>query len=159
MTAQINQSKDGTGAIRLTQRFRAPPRRVFDAWLDPEVTGQWLFATATRPMTEVEINPRVGGSSHLADRRNGEIIEYHGRYEEIAPHRRLVFSFSDRRRGARTMRVIVEITPRKRGCELNLSHENVPPDCIDDTVARWTGMFYGLSETLASRPKKKYGSK
>ena len=48
--------------------------------------------------------------------------------------------------------MIVEITPRKRGCELRLSHENVPPDRAHDTEARWSGMLYGLGETLASRP-------
>jgi hypothetical protein len=49
--------------------------------------------------------------------------------------------------------VIVEITPRKRGCELRLSHENLPPDRAHDTEARWTGILYGLGETLVSRPK------
>lgn len=145
----MNHSNERSTAICLTRRFRAPPRRVFDAWLDPGLAGQWLFATALRPMTQVEIDARAGGRFRLAERRNGESHEHHGRYLEIVPHRRLVFTLREQRRATR---VTVEITPRQRGCELRLSHENLPPDRARDTEARWTGILYGLGETLASRP-------
>lgn len=104
-----------------------------------------------RPMTYVEIDARVGGLFRLADRRNGATTEHHGRYVEIVPHRRLVFTLREERRSTR---VTVEINRRRRGCELRLSHENVPPDHVDDTAARWTGILHGLDETLASRPKR-----
>jgi uncharacterized protein YndB with AHSA1/START domain len=150
----MNHSKQRPTAIRLTHRFDEPPRRVFDAWLDPGLAGRWLFATASRPMTDVEIDARVGGGFRLADRRNGETTEHHGRYVEIVPHRRLVFTLRGASRPREATRVIVEIVPRKRGCELRLRHENVPPDRAHDTEARWTGMLYGLGETLASRPRR-----
>jgi uncharacterized protein YndB with AHSA1/START domain len=121
---------------------------VFDAWLDPGLAGRWLFATALRPMTDVEIDAHVGGGFRLADRRNGATTEYHGRYVEIVPHRRLVFTLRGASRPREATRVIVEIVPRKRGCELRLSHENVPSDRAHDTEARWTGILYGLGETL-----------
>jgi uncharacterized protein YndB with AHSA1/START domain len=149
----MNHSKERPTAIHLTRRFRAPPRRVFDAWLDPGLAGRWLFATASRPMTDVEIDARVGGWFRLVDRRNGESTEHHGRYVEIVPHRRLVFTLQGGSRPREATRVIVEIIPRKRGCELRLRHENLPPDHAHDTEARWTGILYGLGETLASRPK------
>jgi uncharacterized protein YndB with AHSA1/START domain len=144
----MNHSKERPTAIRLTRRFDEPPRRVFDAWLDPGLAGRWLFATASRPMTDVEIDARVGGWFRLADRRNGESTEHHGRYVEIVPHRRLVFTLQGGSRPREATRVIVEIIPRKRGCELRLRHENVPPDRTHDTEARWTGILYGLGETL-----------
>jgi uncharacterized protein YndB with AHSA1/START domain len=53
-------------AIHVARRFSAPPERVFNAWLDPEVARKWLFATALHPMTEVEIDARVGGTFQLA---------------------------------------------------------------------------------------------
>src|SRR5688572_32910930 len=49
-------------SIRVTRRLSAPAERVFDAWLEPEVAGRWLFATASRPMARVEVDARVGGS-------------------------------------------------------------------------------------------------
>jgi len=134
-------------AIRVTRRFSAPPERVFDAFLEPEVAGRWLFATALRPMTDVEIDARVGGSFRFAERRDGEPVEHTGEYVEIVPHRRLVFilSMADRPR---------EITPRKTGCELTLTHEKMPPEYANHAEGRWTGILYGLGATLSSRTRR-----
>ena len=137
-------------AVHLARRFRAPPQRVFDAWLDPTLAGRWLFATATQPMTDVAIDARVGGSFRLVGRGSNEVSEHQGKYVEIVPHRRLVFTLVEPRPRALTMRVIVEITPCPRGCDLRLSHENLVAERASDVEARWTGILYGLEETLAS---------
>jgi uncharacterized protein YndB with AHSA1/START domain len=137
-------------AIRITRRFSAPPEHVFDAWLDPEVAGGWLFATASRPMTRVEIDAQVEGSFCFAEQRDGEIVEYTGEYVEIEPYRRLAFTLSMADHWYVTTRVIVEITALKTGCELTLIHEDVPSHYADYTEARWTGILYGLGVTLDS---------
>jgi uncharacterized protein YndB with AHSA1/START domain len=141
-------------AIRVARRFRAPPERVFHAWLEPAVAGRWLFATASEPIADVDIDPRVGGSFRLAERRDGARVEHAGRYVEIVPHRRLVFTLAMADRPRVVTRVTAEISPRKTGCELALTHENVPPDRAGETEARWTGVLYGLDETLSSLPRR-----
>jgi len=141
-------------AIRITRRFRAPPERVFDAWLEPEVAGRWLFATASQPMTDVDIDPRVGGAFRFAERHDGTRTEHTGAYVEIIPHRRLVFTLALAERPRVVTRVTAEISPRKAGCELALTHEDVPADRAGETEARWTGVLYGLDETLRSRPRR-----
>jgi uncharacterized protein YndB with AHSA1/START domain len=50
--------------VRVIHRFRASPERVFDAWLDPEKAGKWLFATASGQMVRVDIDARIG--AHLS---------------------------------------------------------------------------------------------
>ena len=136
-------------AVHLTRRFDASARQVFDAWLDPAMAGRWLFATATRPMTHVMIEARVGGRFRLANRRDGV---HRGRFVEIVPHRRLVFEHVDAEHPGVTTRVAINIAPRKRGCALRLIHENLPPGHAEHTEARWDGILYGLGETLDSRP-------
>jgi uncharacterized protein YndB with AHSA1/START domain len=138
-------------AIRVTRRFTASPQRVFEAWLDPEAAGRWLFATAVRPMTEVEIDARVGGAFRFAARDGGEVVEHTGRYLEVVPHRRLVFTLAMSDRPAAVTRVTVEIAPRRTGCELTLVHERVPRERVPHTEGRWTGMLYGLDATQATR--------
>ena len=101
-------------------------------------------------MTDVAIDARVGGSFRLVNQDSNEISEHQGKYVEIVPHRRLVFTLVEPRERRRTMRVIVEITPRQRGCDLSLSHENLSAERASDVEARWTGILYGLGETLAS---------
>jgi uncharacterized protein YndB with AHSA1/START domain len=138
------------GALCVTRRFSARPDRVFNAWLDSEVAGRWLFATASRPMAHVEIDARVGDSFCFMDRRDGDIVEYTGEYIEIAPHQRLVFTLSMEKHPHVVTRVMVEIAPLKKGCELTLTHENVPQDHASHIEGRWTGILYGLGVTLDS---------
>ena len=147
----MSHSKQHCLAVRLTRRYRAPPQRVFDAWLDPALARRWLFATAARPMTDVVIDARVGGTFRLVHRDSNEIHEHRGKYLEIVPHRRLVFTLVEQHNGGRRMRVMVEISPRRRGCELRLSHENLAAERAADAEARWDGILYGLGETLAAR--------
>jgi uncharacterized protein YndB with AHSA1/START domain len=136
-------------ATCVSHRYGAPSARVFNAWLDPDVAGKWLFATASRPMAHVEIDARVEGSFRFVDRQDDEITEYAGEYIELVPHRRLVFTLS-RDKHRNVTRVTVEIAPRKEGCELTLTHENLTPDDAHYVEARWTGILYGLAVTLDS---------
>lgn len=135
--------------IRVTRRFRAPPARVFDAWLDPQTAGLWLFATALQPMARVKIDARVGGSFCFAGRRDGADIEHNGEYVEIAWPRRLVFTLCANHRAPEITRVTAEIVPLKTGCELILTHENLLADYARGMKARWTGILYGLGVMLA----------
>lgn len=53
--------------FRLTRRFSASPERVFDAWLDPEKAGRFLFATEDGEMVRVEIDPNTPGPRDRRD--------------------------------------------------------------------------------------------
>lgn len=150
--ARIRSSGARHTVVRVTYRFNASPKRVFDAWLDPKVAGEWLFATALRPMTPVAIDARVGGSFHFVDGWDGEDVAYTGEYLEIVPHRRLAFTLSGENPLVPAARVIVRITRvGNRSCELRLRHENVAPEDANYTETRWIGILYGLQETLLSR--------
>lgn len=139
--------------VRVTQRYSASADRVFDVWLDPEIAGKWLFATASRPMTGVTIEARVGGSFRLEDRRNGDDVVQTGKYVEIVRPRRLVFTLSGGKRRRSSTCVSVEIVPRETGCELRLVHEGVLPEDAIRAEGRWTGILYGLGVTLGTRDR------
>lgn len=99
--------------VRATRKITASPERVFDAWLDPRIAGRWLFATASRPMTVVRIDARVGGAFRFVDRNDGEHIEHAGVYIEIIRLRRLAFTVSLENHRRVITRVVTEIIPMK----------------------------------------------
>jgi uncharacterized protein YndB with AHSA1/START domain len=134
--------------IQVTHRYAVSPACVFDAWVDPDVAGKWLFATASRPITHPDIDARVGGTFRFVDRHAGEAIEYGGEYIEIVPHRRLVFTLVMAPEPCVVTRVTVAIAPLKKGCALKLTHENVPQEHASQIEGRWTGILYGLDVTL-----------
>ena len=137
--------------IRVMRRYGAPAQRVFDAWLDPVMARTWLFATASHPIARAEIDARAGGSFRFVDRNGRDEIEHTGEYLEIARPRRLAFTLVMEMSPEVVTRVVATIVPRKTGCELVLTHENVPANRARHIEGRWTGMLYGLAIALSSR--------
>ena len=144
------RAKGRQRSIRVSGRVKAPPERVFGAWLDPEVAGRWLFATAWHPIARVAIDARAGGLFHFVDQRDAGTVEYTGKYLEIVPPRRLVFTLVLKNSRQAATRVSVDFVPLATGCQLVLTHDDLPPDHASRAEARWTGMLYGLAETLDS---------
>lgn len=134
--------------VRVSRRFSASAERVFDAWLDPDRAGRWLFATPAGQMVRAEIDACVGGQFAFVDRRDGEDVEHVGEYLEIDRPRRLVFTFAVPKYSTVSTRVTVEIQPMGTGCELTLTHENVLPDYGTRTEAGWTMILNRLAQTL-----------
>jgi len=135
--------------IVVTRRFDAPAERVFDAWLDPNSAGRWLFATEGGTMQKAEIDPRVGGSWRFVEKRGDEVADHWGTYQEIERPRRLAFSFTASMEPLPT-RVVVDIKPLEDGCELTLTHEIHPKwaPYVPQARSGWLGILEGLANTL-----------
>lgn len=135
--------------VTVTRHLTASPERVFDAWLDPQTTGKWLFATPTGQMVRVEIDARVGGRFVIVDRRNGEDVEHTGEYLEINRPHRLVFTFGVPKYSPLFTTVTIDIEPSASGCDLKLTQENVPDEYLGRNEKGWTDILVGLAENLA----------
>lgn len=137
-----------TIAVHVRQQFAAPPTLVFDAWLDPETLGRWMFRTVVPDETIVRLqtDPRVGGSFSFVVLRQGQEIDHVGEYLEFDRPRRLVFTWSIRANLPETSRVAIEISPRDSGCELSLTHEIDPQwsDFAPRIQQSWTTMLTSL---------------
>jgi uncharacterized protein YndB with AHSA1/START domain len=138
-----------TATVRVERHIDATPETVFDAWLDPDAVGRWLFATPGGVMERVEIDARVGGRFRIDERRAGELASHFGGYEEIDRPRRLVFSFGIDRAPDAMTRVTVEITPEADGSRLALTHERVWADYATRTGEGWATVLDGLARALA----------
>ncbi len=133
--------------VRVTRRFSAPPERVFDAWLDPEKAGRFLYATEEGEMVRVEIDARVGGRYSIVERRDGQDVEHTGEYLEIDRPHRLVFTLQVPLYSELVDRVTVEIEPADGGCELTLIHET-SPEWADQAGDGWKMILDTLAEVL-----------
>jgi len=134
-------------SVTVRRHFDASPERVFDAWLDPETAGQWLFATPTGQMVKVEIAPRVGGRFVIVERRDGEDAEHTGEFLEIDRPRRLVMTFGVPKYSANVTKVTVEITPSGAGCDLTLTSDNLDAEYVERTKQGWAMILDNLART------------
>jgi len=134
--------------LMVKHTFDAPAEMVFDAWLDPDVAGRWLFATPDGNMHSVKIDPQVGGEFEFVDKRGDELTRHIGTYLEIDRPRRLVFTFAVPQYSAEFTRVSIDIVPLDSGCELTLTHEGVLPEWRENTTEGWMMILNSLAENL-----------
>jgi|SRR5262245_1791278 len=139
--------------VRVSRRFSVSPERVFDACLDPEIIGKWMFGAAVREeeVLRIAVDPRVGGSFSFLVRRQGQEIDHVGKYREIARPRRLVFTWGIAGESDDESVVIIEIVQLENGAELTLTHELDPKwaDFASSAEASWAKMLDALVATLS----------
>ena len=131
--------------VVVTQRYTVSAERVFDAFLDPRVARQFLFATPTGEMLVAVIDARVGGRFEFIDRRPGAgDVRHVGEYLEIDRPRRLVFTFGVPQFDPRVTTVTIEIVPQLEGCQLTLTQDGVPQEYLDGNRRAWNSMLASL---------------
>lgn len=144
---------DNTPTARVTRRINAAPERVFDAWLDPDLLGQWMFGPNVREeeVLHLKVNPQVGGSFSFLVRRGDAEIEHIGEYLEIDRPRWLVFTWGVRQEaGTEFSRVEVEVASVDGGSELKIAHEMDPnwAEFVERGKASWQLMADALARVV-----------
>jgi uncharacterized protein YndB with AHSA1/START domain len=117
-----------TGTVRLHRVLRAPPERVYRAFLDPDAMAKWIppygFTCKVHHM-----DARVGGSfrmsfTHFA---SGSSHAFGGDYRELVPQERIRYTdkFDDPNLPGE-MQVTVSLKAVSCGTELDIVQEGVP---------------------------------
>ena len=143
--------------VRVNHCFPASAEAVFDAWLDPELIGKWMFGPAVRDEQVVRtlIDPRVGGAFSFVVRRQGKEINHLGEYLTLERPHRLVFTWTTADSLPATSRVTIEILSLENQCELTLTHE-IQPEWLDYAARieeSWSKMLHVLEATLSEEAK------
>ncbi|MEO7392226.1 MAG: SRPBCC domain-containing protein [Ramlibacter sp.] len=149
--------------VRVTHRYNVPAERVFDAWVTPALAARFLFATRTGNVLHCEIEPRVGGSFTVTDRRpvaDGDEsffdAQHRGVYVEIDRPGRLTFDFSVEPYSDAPTRVTIDfVTMGPQLSEVVLTHDlGDSPETYanaDRTRLGWTRMLAQLEKVLNTR--------
>lgn len=107
MTAAIDVEAK---TLRIERDFRAPIKRVFEAFTDPVKLQQW-WGPEGMTTPDVEMDVREGGCWRTTMvNAEGSRYTVEGVYKTIAPHNRLVFSWGWVEDGVRGHETIVDIT-------------------------------------------------
>jgi len=136
--------------IRVEKRFRHPPERVFDAFLDPARVGDWLFATPGGTMEKTDYDPRPGGSFAVFERRGADLARHFGRFVEIERPARVVFDFWVDEAPDEPTRVTVTFAAEGDGCRVILAHDLAAAwaSYADRTATGWRMILDGLARTM-----------
>jgi uncharacterized protein YndB with AHSA1/START domain len=131
----------------VTRTFNTPARIVFEAWTRPELLKRW-WAPKSFGLTMIscEADVRVGGTYRLVFRHDAfpEPMAFFGRYSEVTPHSRLVWTNEEGEGGGQVTTVTFE---ERGGKTLLVMHDLYPSkEALDAAIA--SGSTSGTGETF-----------
>ena len=128
--------------LAVTRTFNGPARLVFEAWTKPELFKRWWAPKSTgMSLLSCEMDVRVGGGYRVEFGRDAlSAMAFFGRYIEVTPHARLVWTNEESDDGAVTTVTFEE----KGGKTLLIFHEFYPSkEALDKS---FEGMEGGMPE-------------
>jgi uncharacterized protein YndB with AHSA1/START domain len=128
----------------IARTFNGPARIVFEAWTKPELLKRWWAPKSTGlSLLSCEADVRVGGRYRFEFGHDvSKPMVFFGRYIEVAPHSRLVWTNDESDDGSVTTVTFED----KGGKTLLVMHELYPSkEALDAAIA---GMEGGMSETF-----------
>lgn len=136
--------------IVIARTFNGPARIVFDAWTRPELVQRWWAPTSLGvSLAECEATVRVGGGYRYVLRAApGEQFAFSGRYTEVTPPTRLVYTqlFEPTASGADPAdgELIITVTFDERDGRTHVvSRSLCPSKEVRDTIMA-SGMEHGM---------------
>jgi len=135
----------GDRELRVTRRFDAPPAIVYRAWSEAALFRRWWMPKSVTGVSLVgcEMDVRTGGSYRLEFSTGGaETMAFHGRYLEVVPNERIVWTNDEGEQGAVTTVTFTE----QAGQTLLTFHETYPTAAALEEALQ--GSAAGLPEQL-----------
>ena len=129
----------------VTRTFSAPARVVFEAWTRPELFKRWWVPKSCGvSLLSCELDVRVGGRYRLVFSHDASTMEFFGRYLEVTPHSRLVWTNDEGDDGG----AVTTVTFEEEGAKtLLVVHDLYPSkEALDGAIA--SGSTDGMPETL-----------
>ena len=117
-----------TNTVRLHRVLRAPPERVYRAFLDPDALVKWLPPHGFTCKVH-QLDARVGGTHKMsfANFTTGHSHSFGGQYVELVPHERIRYTdrFDDPNLKGE-MQATISLKKVSCGTELNILQEGLP---------------------------------
>ena len=150
--SERNAMKNRTTAERTSERelvvtrtFNGPARIVFEAWTKPELLKRWWAPKSIGvSLLSCEADVRTGGRYRFVFGHDAsKTMAFYGRYIEVTPYSRLVWTNDEGDDGGAVTTVTFE---EKAGRTLLVMHDLYPSkEALDGVLA---GMEGGMRETL-----------
>ena len=149
MTKKV--SAQAISPITLVRTFTHPIEKVFDLWTSADQFKKW-WRPAGFKMVNAYVESRTGGEySFEMLTPEGQLIMQYGRFHEIVPPTKLVFTNKCEARDGCEQETLITVTFAKKGDATELSvQQDLMPDqkCRDQAEQIWTGVLDGLEQAL-----------
>ena len=134
MNSRTTVERKSERELVVTRTFNGPAHLVFEAWTKPELFKRWWVPKSTgMSLLSCEMDVRVGGTYRLVF---GQGMAFFGRYTEVTPHSRLVWTNEEGgdnesvttvtfgEKGGKTLLVIHDLYPSKEALDAAIASES-----------------------------------
>ena len=147
MKSHTTAERTSERELVVTRTINGPARMVFEAWTRPELFKQWWVPKSLGlSLLSCEMDVRVGGRYGLVFGHGAspEPMEFFGRYIEVTPHSRLVWTNEE---GGDSGQVTTVTFEERGGKTLLVMHDLYPSkEALDGAIA--SGSTGGTGETF-----------
>ena len=130
--------------VVITRTFNAPAHLVFEAWTKPELMRRWWVPKSSGlTLLSCEMDVRTGGTYRFVFQHAPEPMAFFGRYLEVSPHSRLVWTNEEggdagqistmtlEDRGDTTRMILHELYPSKEAFDAGAGAYDGMPESFD----------------------------
>lgn len=141
-------------ALKIVRQLDAAPESVFTALTEPSVMRTWMYEEQD---TKYDVDLRVGGTWSITDRRDGTEYVATGRYLEVVPPSRLVYTYATPQFFPNSDTVAIDLVRKGNGCEQTFVQsgediaselQHLPPGEKSMSEVGWGQGFNSLSAAL-----------
>jgi uncharacterized protein YndB with AHSA1/START domain len=145
MKSRTTTERRSDRELVVTRTINGPARLVFEAFANPELFRQWWVPKSFGlSLLSCEADVRVGGRYRLVFAGDPEPMEFYGRYIEVIPHSRLVWTNEEGGDDGAVTTVTFEETDGKT---LLVIQDLYPSkEALDEAMV--SGSTSGMDETL-----------
>jgi len=119
----------------VTRTFDGPQRLVFEAWTKPELVWRWwLPKSAPITLLSCDMDARTGGSYRLVFGFEAQTMEFFGKYLEVTPCSRVVWTNDEGGEDAATI-TTVTFEERDGGTLVTMSDLHPSKEALDAAIA------------------------
>ena len=145
--SRTNLERTSERELVVTRTINAPARLVFEAWTKAELFQRWWVPKSLGlTLLSCELDVRVGGLYRLVFKHpaGAEPMAFHGRYLEVTPHSRLVWTNEE---AGDTGPITTVTFEEKVGKTLLVMHDLYPSkEALDEAIS--SGSTSGNDETF-----------
>ncbi len=146
MKHQTNAERKSARELVSSRIINGLPRLVFEAWTNPELFKKWWVPkSAPITLTACDMDVRVGGKYRLVFSAGGQTAEFFGKYLEVKPYSRLVWTNDEG--GADTATITTVTFEEIKGTTLVTVSDLYPSkEALDEAIS--TGSSGAMPEQL-----------
>ena len=148
MNNGTNVERNSERELVVTRTFNAPARIVFEAWTTPELLMRWWTPKSFGvSFMSCEVDARTGGTYRFVFGHpvSEQPMEFFGRYIEVIPNVRLVWTNEEGGEGG----AVTNVTFEERGAETLVVMRDLYPskEALDAAIASGATCGFGESFT------------